>query len=56
MEGCRSAGQRAEALQFQDGLKRVIKRQVAAVGRVYAGEDRMEGAFAEKRDPVWEGR
>ncbi len=46
----------AEALQFQDGLKRVIRRHVAAVGRVYSGEYRMERAFAEKRDPVWERR
>jgi hypothetical protein len=37
-------------------MERVIRRKVAAVGRVYSSEDRMEGAFAEKRDPVWEGR
>ncbi len=51
------AGQRAGALRFQDALERVIRRQVAAVGRMYSGEDRMEGAqvFAERRDPVWRG-
>ena len=39
-------------LGFRDALERVVRRQVAAVGRVYSGEDRMEGAlvFAEKRD------
>jgi hypothetical protein len=34
-------------------MERVIGRQVARVGRVYSGEDRMEGApvFSEKWDP-----
>jgi len=48
----------AEALRFQDALNRVTKRQMATVDRLYSSEDQLEGAraFAEKRDPVWQGR
>ena len=48
----------AEALRFQDALNRVTKRQLATVDRLYSSEDQLEGAraFAEKRDPVWQGR
>jgi crotonobetainyl-CoA hydratase len=48
----------AEALRFQDALNRVTKRQLATVDRLYGSEDNREGAraFAEKRDPVWQGR
>jgi hypothetical protein len=39
-------------------MERVIRRKVAAVGRVCSSEDRMEWArvFAEKLDRVWKGR
>ena len=48
----------AEALRFQDAMNRVTKRQLATVDRLYSSEDQLEGAraFAEKRDPVWQGR
>ncbi len=40
------------ALGFRDALERGTGRQVTGVGRVYSGEDRMEGTqvFAERRD------
>jgi crotonobetainyl-CoA hydratase len=48
----------AEALRFQDALNRVTKRQMPTVDRLYSSEDQLEGAraFAEKRDPVWQGK
>ena len=48
----------AEAMRFQDALNRVTKRQFATVDALYGSEDLLEGqtAFAEKRDPVWQGR
>lgn len=48
----------AEAMRFQDALNRITKRQFATVDRLYSSEDQVEGAraFAEKRDPVWQGR
>ncbi len=48
----------AEGLRFQDAMNRVTKRQLPTVDRLYSSEDQLEGAraFAEKRDPVWQGR
>lgn len=48
----------AEDAKFQDALNRVTRRQLATVDRLYGSEDIAEGfrAFAEKRDPVWQGR
>lgn len=48
----------AEDMRFQDALSRITKRQFATVDRLYSSKDQQEGAraFAEKRDPVWEGR
>jgi len=48
----------AEDMKFQDALNRVSKRQLTTVDRLYSSEDQLEGAraFAEKRDPVWQGR
>ena len=48
----------AEDMRFQDALNRVTKRLLPTVDRLYSSEDQLEGAraFAEKRDPVWQGR
>ena len=48
----------AEDTAFLDMLNRVTQRQLASVDRLYGSEDMLEGfrAFAEKRDPRWQGR
>lgn len=48
----------AEALTFQDAMNKVVRRQFKTVDVLYDSEDNLEGAraFAEKRDPVWQGR
>ena len=48
----------AEDMRFQDILNRITKRQLRTIDRLYSSEDQLEGAraFAEKRDPVWQGR
>ena len=48
----------AENMRFQDALNRVSKRLLPTVDRLYSSEDQLEGAraFAEKRDPVWQGK
>jgi len=48
----------AEDMRFQDMLSRITRRQLRTVDVLYSSEDRLEGAraFAEKRDPVWQGR
>lgn len=48
----------AEDMRFQDALNRITKRQFAAVDKLYSSEDQLEGAkaFAEKREPVWQGK
>ena len=48
----------AENMCFQDALNRITKRQLPTVDRLYSSEDQLEGAraFAEKRDPVWNGK
>lgn len=48
----------AEGSDFQTTLNRITNRQLATVDVLYGSEDQLEGAkaFAEKRDPVWQGR
>ena len=48
----------AENMRFQDALARVTKRLLPTVDRLYSSEDQLEGAraFAEKREPVWQGK
>ena len=48
----------AEAMRFQDAMNKVTKSQFETVERLYRSEDQKAGAraFAEKRDPVWNGR
>ncbi len=48
----------AEAMTFQDAMNKITKRQFATVDVLYGSEDGVEGfkAFAEKREPVWQGR
>ncbi len=48
----------AEDAKFQDAMNRITKRQLRSVDVLYDSEDQLEGAraFAEKRDPVWQGK
>lgn len=48
----------AEGMRFQDAMNRITRSQFETVERLYRSEDQREGAraFAEKRDPVWQGR
>ncbi|MEN0087814.1 MAG: carnitinyl-CoA dehydratase [Pseudomonadota bacterium] len=48
----------AENMAFQDAMNRITKGQFATVEKLYRSEDQLEGAraFAEKRDPVWQGK
>lgn len=48
----------AESMRFQDAMNRITRSQFETVERLYRSEDQKEGAraFAEKRDPVWQGR
>lgn len=48
----------AENMRFQDAMNRITRSQFETVERLYRSEDQREGAraFAEKRDPVWQGR
>ncbi len=48
----------AEDSKFQDAMNRITKRQLRSIDALYASEDQLEGAraFAEKRDPVWQGK
>ena len=47
-----------EAMGFQEAMNWITKRQFATVDKLYDSEDNLEGAkaFAEKRDPVWQGK
>lgn len=48
----------AEDMKFQDALNKITKSQFETVEKLYRSEDQLEGAraFAEKRDPVWQGK
>ena len=48
----------AEGAKFQDVMNRITKRQLQTVDVLYGSEDNIEGAraFAEKRDPIWQGK
>ncbi|KMW57318.1 Enoyl-CoA hydratase [Candidatus Rhodobacter oscarellae] len=48
----------AEDMKFQDAMNRITKSQFKSVEALYRSEDQLEGAkaFAEGRDPVWQGR
>lgn len=48
----------AEAMKFQDAMNLITSRQFATVDTLYGSEDNLEGAkaFAEGRDPVWQGK
>lgn len=48
----------AEDMKFQDALNKISKRQLRSVDVLYGSEDSLEGAkaFAEKRDPIWQGK
>lgn len=48
----------AEDQKFQDMMNRITRKQLGTIQTLYESEDNLEGfrAFAEKRDPVWNGR
>ncbi|WP_312531760.1 carnitinyl-CoA dehydratase [Paracoccus sp. (in: a-proteobacteria)] len=48
----------AEDMKFIDAMARIARNQFATVEALHHSEDQLEGAraFAEKRDPVWQGR
>lgn len=48
----------AEIMSFQDTMNLIAKKQFPTVKKLYESEDQLEGAkaFAEKRDPIWQGK
>jgi crotonobetainyl-CoA hydratase len=48
----------AETLSFQDAMNLIATKQFPTVKTLYESQDNLEGAkaFAEKRDPVWQGK
>jgi crotonobetainyl-CoA hydratase len=48
----------AETLSFHEAIGRIMRRGFPTVATLYASADQLEGAraFAEKREPVWQGR
>jgi crotonobetainyl-CoA hydratase len=48
----------AETLPFHEAIARIMRRGFPSVATLYQSDDQLEGAraFAEKRDPVWQGR
>ena len=57
-EATKEVVREAKNMQFLPALKKITGRQFASVDTLYSSEDQREGAlaFAEKRDPVWQGK
>ena len=53
----KEVARRSEAMEFQETMNWITKRQFRTVDELYASDDNLEGAraFAEKRAPVWKG-
>lgn len=48
----------AENMKFHDALRKITGSEFKTIETLYSSEDQLEGAraFAEKRDPIWQGK
>jgi len=48
----------AENMKFRDALRKITGSEFKTIETLYSSEDQLEGAraFAEKRDPIWQGK